>query len=107
MDLRPGGIFRTVTRSPDGQELPNVGCFLEVVPKRRLVFTNARLPGYRPAETPFFTAIVTIEPDGKGTRYRTLALHKDEAGRKRHEEMGFRDGWAKALDRLVAYAKGM
>jgi uncharacterized protein YndB with AHSA1/START domain len=33
IDLRPGGIFRTVMRSPEGQEFPNVGCFLEIVPK--------------------------------------------------------------------------
>ena len=26
IDLRPGGIFRTVMRSPEGQEFPNVGC---------------------------------------------------------------------------------
>jgi uncharacterized protein YndB with AHSA1/START domain len=31
IDLRPGGIFRFVMRSPEGQEFPNVGCYLEVV----------------------------------------------------------------------------
>ena len=28
IDLRPGGIFRTVMRGPDGQESPDVGCYL-------------------------------------------------------------------------------
>jgi uncharacterized protein YndB with AHSA1/START domain len=107
IDLRPGGIFRTVMRSPEGEEFPNVGCFLEVVRNERLVWTDALLPGYRPSENPFFTAIVTMEPRGKGTHYTAIAIHRDESGRKKHEEMGFHDGWGKALDQLVAHAKTM
>lgn len=108
IDLRPGGIFRTTMRSPEGEDFPNMGCFLEVVPNRRLVFTDALLPGYRPAPEPFMTAIVMLEPHGDGgTRYTAIALHRDEDARKRHEEMGFHDGWGKALDQLVAHAKTM
>jgi len=33
--------------------------------------------------------------------------HADEASTKRHEEMGFEDGWGKALEQLVAVAKTM
>ena len=44
MDLRPGGIFRFVLRSPEGEEFPNVGCYLEIVPNERLVWTDALLP---------------------------------------------------------------
>ena len=63
IDLRPGGIFRTTMRSPEGAEFPNVGCYLEVVPQERLVFTSVLLPGYRPAppdDLPF-TGIITLE----------------------------------------------
>src|SRR5690242_2821697 len=49
IDLRPGGAFRTTMRSPEGEEFPNVGCYLEVVPNERLVWTNALGPGFRPA----------------------------------------------------------
>jgi uncharacterized protein YndB with AHSA1/START domain len=38
-------------------------------------------------------------------RTRALVIHNDEAGRKQHEEMGFHEGWGKALDQLVAYVK--
>ena len=107
IDLRPGGIFRTIMRSPEGKEFPSVGCYLEIVPNERLVWTDALLPGYRPSENPSFTAIVTLEPRGNGTRYTAVAIHRDEAGRKRHEEMGFHDGWGKALDQLVAHVKAM
>jgi uncharacterized protein YndB with AHSA1/START domain len=103
IDLRPGGIFRTVMRSPDGKEFPNIGCYLEVIPNERLVWTDALLPGYRPSESPFFTGIVTLESQGKGTRYTATAIHRDEAGRMRHEEMGFHKGWGTALDQLVAH----
>ncbi len=107
IDLRPGGIFRSVMRSPDGKDYPNVGCYLEIVPKERLVWTDALLPGYRPSENPFFTAIITLEPRGAGTRYTATAVHRDQAGRKRHEEMGFFEGWGQVLDQLVAHAKKM
>ena len=107
IDLRPGGIFRTTMRSPEGGEFPLVGCYLEVVPNERLVWTDALLPGYRPAAKPFITAIITLEPHGKGTRYIATALHRDEGERKRHEEMGFSKGWGTALDQLVAHARTM
>lgn len=105
IDVRPGGKFHTVMRSPEGQEFPNTGCYLEVEPERKLVFTDALLPGYRPSANPFFTAVVLIEPAGKGTHYTAIAIHRDPEGRKKHEDMGFFTGWGAALDQLVAYAK--
>lgn len=105
IDLRPGGIFRTTMRSPEGQEFPNVGCYLEIVPNERLVFTDTLLPGYRPSQNPFFTAILTLESQGSGTRYTAYAIHKDEEGRKKHEEMGFHDGWGTVVNQMVEYIK--
>ena len=107
IDLRPGGMFRTTMRSPEGKDFPNIGCFLEVTLNERLVWTDALLPGYRPSEKPFFTAVIALEKQGKGTRYTATAIHRDAAGRKQHEEMGFHTGWGKALDQLVAYSKKM
>jgi uncharacterized protein YndB with AHSA1/START domain len=49
IDLRPGGIFRTVMRSPEGEDMDGAGCILEVVEGRRLVWTDALKPGFRPA----------------------------------------------------------
>ena len=110
LDLRPGGIFRTVMRGPEGQEFPNAGCILEVVSGERLVWTGALGPGYRPQvfgpEVPFvMTAIITIEPTTSGgTRYTATVLHGDVAGREKHEAMGFHHGWGAAFDQLVALA---
>ena len=107
IDLRPGGIFRTVMRSPEGEESPDVGCYLEVVPERRLTFTNVLLPGFRPAEHSSlpFTAVLTLEPQGKGTKYIVRAMHRDPEVRQRHEQMGFHDGWSTCLDQLVEMVK--
>jgi uncharacterized protein YndB with AHSA1/START domain len=107
LDLRPGGMIRFTMRSPEGQDFPNVGCYLEVTPKERLVWTDALLPGYRPSEKPFFTAVITMEPKGTGTRYTAIAIHRDEETRKQHEEMGFHEGWGQVLDQMVAYIKSM
>jgi uncharacterized protein YndB with AHSA1/START domain len=104
IDLRPGGKFNSVMLSPEGQEFPNFGCILELVPGRKLVFTDTMTEGFRPSINPFFTGMVEIIPEGKGTRYRATAIHKDEEIKKKHEDMGFHEGWGKALDQLVEYA---
>jgi len=107
VDLRPGGIFRTVMRSPDGDVNDEAGCYLEVVPNRRLVWTAALGPGFRPndfSEGGFpFTAEITLEPDGDGTRYTARVMHATSADRDAHAEMGFAEGWGAALDQLVAH----
>ena len=105
IDLRPGGIFSTVMRSPEGQNHPNVGCFLEVVENELLVWTDALGPGYRPSANAFMTGIIHLEDHPQGTKYTAMALHKDAATRQQHEEMGFHQGWGIALDQLVAHMK--
>jgi uncharacterized protein YndB with AHSA1/START domain len=117
IDLRPGGIFRTVMRSPEGQEFPNAGCYLEVIRNEKLVWTNALAPGFRPAGPAaagaaecglfLFTAVISLEPNGAGTKYTARVMHADEEGRRKHEEMGFHAGWGKALEQLVAVAREM
>ena len=104
IDLKPGGIFRTTMLSPEGEKFPNAGCYLEVVRNERLVFTDTLLPGFRPSEKPFFTAILTFEDHPDGTKYIARAMHKDDADRQKHAEMGFEHGWGKALDQLIEYA---
>jgi len=107
VDLRPGGIFRAMMRSPEGKDTNEpAGCYLEIVRPERLVWTTVLGPGYRPVANPFlaFTAILTFDEVRSGTRYTARVLHKDAADRQRHAEMGFDSGWGKALDQLVAIA---
>jgi len=107
LDLRPGGIYRTVMRSPEGEDFDNVGCYLEIVENEKLVFTDTLLPGFRPAANPFFTAIITLEPHGaNGTRYIARAIHGTSESKTKHEEMGFQEGWGTVLTQMVEYIKG-
>jgi uncharacterized protein YndB with AHSA1/START domain len=102
MDLRPGGVFRTVMRAPDGTEYPTKGIFLDVVENERIVFTDAFEPGWLPSPDTFFTAITTFAPLAGGrTQYTARALHWTEENRAKHEKMGFYQGWGESLDRLV------
>jgi uncharacterized protein YndB with AHSA1/START domain len=103
MDLRPGGVFHTVMRAPDGAEYPTKGVFLEVVENERIVFTDAYDTGWQPSADIFFTAVTTFEalPGGQ-TKYTARALHWTVANREKHEKMGFHQGWGESLERLVA-----
>lgn len=103
IDLRPGGSFKATMRSPDGEVIPNEFCYLEVIPNQKLVWTNTMAAGFRPVPDPTFVITSVLELSGEfETHYRTLALHRDAAGREHHEKMGFYDGWNAVIDQLVA-----
>jgi uncharacterized protein YndB with AHSA1/START domain len=92
IDLRIGGRWVIVGKSPDGEEHHVSGVYREVVENQRLVFTWA----WR--STPERESIVSIDirPEGAGT---TLTLtHEqffDEPARDRHQW-----GWTQTLDKL-------
>ena len=64
LDVRPGGSSLIVMRGPDGNEFPNRGVYLEVVPNERLVFTDAFTKAWEPSEKPFMTVVLTFEDVG-------------------------------------------
>jgi uncharacterized protein YndB with AHSA1/START domain len=104
LDLRPGGRALMGMRSPDGEDMPHEGVFLEVVPEERIVITDAFRAGWIPQEA-FMTAIFTFAPEGDGTRYTASARHWSEEARARHEAMGFREGWGVVAGQLAAIAE--
>jgi len=109
MDVRPGGIFSIDIAVANGPDVPNVGCFLDVVPMERLVWTSMLFPDYRPAvfdDIPI-TAIMTMEPVGTGTRYVFTALHRDEADLEKNKTSGFYEGTEIALDQFVEHVMAM
>ena len=109
MDVRPGGIFRIDIAVGDGPEMQNLGCFLDVVPMERLAWTSMLFPGYRPAvfdDIPI-TAIVTMRPDGTGTRYVFTALHRSAEELETNRSSGFYQGTEIAVDQFVAHVLGL
>ena len=111
VDLRSGGRFFTLMNGPDGEAVPNECSFLEVIPLRKLVFTDIFGPDYAPVAVPSsgaglsFAAILTFEPEGTGTRYRAVARHRSADDADAHKKMGFHEGWGAATGQLEELAK--
>ncbi|WP_332772862.1 SRPBCC family protein [Phenylobacterium sp.] len=104
-DLRAGGASLVVMRDPDGNDYPNPGVYLEVVPNQKIVFTDAFTEAWAPSQKPFMVATVTFEGLGGGkTRYTATARHWTVADRETHEQMGFHEGWGICADQLAALA---
>jgi uncharacterized protein YndB with AHSA1/START domain len=102
LDVRPGGASTVVMRSPEGNDMPCPGVYLEVVPNQRLVFTDAYISAWQPSEKPFMTVILTFEDEGGKTRYTARVRHWTVADREAHEKMGFHQGWGQCADQLAA-----
>jgi uncharacterized protein YndB with AHSA1/START domain len=103
-EWRPGGRADMVFRGPEGEEMPQEGVFLEVIPGKRFVTTDAFGADWKPREA-FMVGIWEIEPEGAGTRYTARARHWSEKAYKEHKEMGFEQGWSACADQLAGLAE--
>ena len=102
-DVRAGGSSLVVMRSPEGQEIPCPGVYLEVVPNQRIVATDAFTKAWEPSEKPFMTVVLTFDDLGGGkTKYKAVCKHWTDADREAHEQMGFHQGWATCAEQLAA-----
>src|SRR3546814_7255560 len=107
MDRRPGGSFVIRSSEDGGDFAPHLSaCFLAIDDLERIVFTNALVGGWRPAEQPFMTAIITLKEHPTGTDYAAHVMHKNNADRNMHEELGFYDGWGTVIDQLAGLVEG-
>lgn len=106
IDLRSGGEFSSVMHGPEGEEFPTMGVILAVEPLKRIVTTDAFLPGWVPSERAFMTSEMTFENVGGGkTKYTATARHWTAEAKAEHEAMGFHEGWGKAAGQLEDLAK--
>ena len=102
MELRPGGALVTEMSENGGPFGPHLSaCYLEIIEGRRIVFSNALLGGWRPAEQPFMTAVITLDDHDLGTAYRAVVMHKSPEDRGMHQELGFYDGWGTVAAQLA------
>ena len=116
LDLTPGGVFRIRMVGPDGFDTGHgtPGCVLEVIEGKKLAWTSALGPGYRPNEAGEgcesfpMTAVISFADAGNGkTHYKAVALHKNVADKETHEKMGFHDGWGTTAGQLEELAKSL
>jgi len=106
MDQRPGGASTMTMRGPNGESFPNPGQYLEIIPNRRIVFTDAFTGDWQTKDgNPFFVGIVEFEPEGNKTKYTCTVRHWTEEARAQHEDRGFYTGWGIVADQLEALAK--
>jgi uncharacterized protein YndB with AHSA1/START domain len=101
VDLRPGGIHRTVMRDATGKDHPSLCVIDEVAAPHRLVI---RVPPEAGGPLVGATATITFAEDGGGTWLDVLWRHPSPEMRAAHEAMGFTRGWGETLDRLTAHA---
>jgi uncharacterized protein YndB with AHSA1/START domain len=91
-----------IMRGPEGQEFPNDGVYLEVIPNQRLVFTDAFTSAWEPSDKPFMVAEVNFEDIGGGkTKYSARVRHWSVEDREAHEKMGFHEGWSQVAEQLA------
>ena len=106
LDLRPGGASRMTFHGPNGESFPNDGVYLELVPDRKIVFTDAFGEGWIPQGKPMFVGEITFEDAGNGeTLYTARARHWTPEAAKKHVEMGFHQGWGICAEQLEATAR--
>jgi uncharacterized protein YndB with AHSA1/START domain len=101
VDLRAGGAWRIVMRSPDGQDYPCQGIYREIVPPERLVFTNdaVALDG-----TIWLEGLTTVLFDEAGAGKTRLTLRTFAKGRVPFAPQmlaGMEAGWSSSLDSLA------
>jgi len=114
MDVRPGGAYRIVMRSPDGTDYPLTGVFRQIVAPRQIVMTmdcsehpaawhDMVNPHRASSDTnpagELLTTVTFEEQNGKTkltvrTQFATAAI--GDAMKK----MGMNEGWSLSLDRL-------
>ncbi|MBL8731175.1 MAG: SRPBCC family protein [Planctomycetes bacterium] len=102
IDVRPGGSSYILMQGPGGEQVPSRGVYLEVVPGKKLVFTDAFTQAWCPSTHAFMVGEITFDDENGKTRYTARVRHWSAADKQQHEQMGFHDGWAKATDQLEA-----
>ena len=111
IDLRPGGIFHTCMRSPEGQDFWSKGVYCEVVVPERIVCTDSFADAdgnvvepshYGMSPTWPREALVTLtfaEHEGR----TTLTLRHAVGTATVSEAEMCQQGWSESLDKLAAY----
>lgn len=97
IDLRVGGKWRYVLRSPDGSEHGFSGEYQAITPPKRLVYSE----GYEglPPGHDYLVTTTFDEQDGK-TTLTSRMLYKSKEDRDGHVASGMEPGMRETLDRL-------
>jgi uncharacterized protein YndB with AHSA1/START domain len=103
IDLRPGGAWRYVNQTPNGQRATFYGVYRELAPPDRLVFTEIFEP-FPDAES--VVTVVLADEDGK-TRFTMTASYPSSGVRDMVLQSGMEKGAAISYDRLEEVAASL
>ncbi|MCA9867936.1 MAG: SRPBCC domain-containing protein [Anaerolineales bacterium] len=109
IDLRVGGKYLFAMRDPEGKDYWTTGTYREIVPRKRLVYTDSFADAegnvispvdYGMSEDFPLAATVVIELEEQDGRTRLTTTH---SGMPRDEMFEYaRSGWSTSLDKLAA-----
>lgn len=113
VDLRVDGLYRYVMRSPEGQDFPMVGRYVEIVPDEKLVTTDALddhpqewfdllkgFMGVTQFSDPLDILVTTTFTEHRGGTLVTIrSTFSSNAVRDGFIKMGMGEGWAESLDK--------
>jgi len=98
MDVRPGGAWRTVMRSPRGERHSVQGVFREIVAPERLVFTWAWEDEHG---KPGHETVVAVEFRARGDKTELTLTHSVFENAKSRD--AHKSGWSSSLDCLAEH----
>jgi uncharacterized protein YndB with AHSA1/START domain len=104
LDLRAGGRAAITMHGPNGEVMPNEGVYLEVEPRKKIVFTDAFRSGWIP-QGPFMVGFMEFTAQGGKTHYRAGARHWTAEAMEQHKAMGFEAGWGVVAAQLEEVAR--
>jgi len=105
MDVRPGGLWRHVMRTPDGSEHELLFVFVEVVKPERLSWRSA---DYGQGGGPHQNLMtVTLEADGRQTRWTLVTRFASLEDREQAQRIGFATVLAEGTDRFNDLVKSL
>ena len=114
LDVRPGGRYRIVMRSPEGEEYPTVGVYQEVVQGERLVFSDSfdelpeawldelrrKLPEGSGSSIPADIVTAKFEEQDGQTLLTVTSRFESKELRDAILKMGAAEGWSESLEKL-------
>lgn len=102
-DLRPGGLWRYVSRDADGTEYGFKGVYHDIVVPERVVqtFEFEGMPGHVSLDTAIFE-----EVDGK-TKYVSVSVFQSVEDRDGMVQSGMEEGASEGYDRLAELIRSL
>jgi len=123
IDLRPGGVFRIVTESGDGEKYPLNGSYVEIAPNEKLIMTldmsehpqdwqetlnmHRRQVGGTDGGPLRDLLTVKFEKEGKESKIECHSHFVSNIDRDAIVAMGMADGWSQSFERLETLLESM